>query len=93
MTEIFLKCYIDNMISEFYELSEKIDLLAEMMQALRGENGVLRRANAELKAANLSNLERMGEAQRRIEALLENIPSLVEAGLAEAAVHDQEKGA
>ena len=81
------------MISEFHDLSAKIDLLAEMTLTLRRENAALRHANAALNAANQDHSQRMAEAQRRIEALLHNIPALVEAGLAEAAAQAQEKGA
>ena len=81
------------MISEFHELSDKIDLLAQMTLALRRENAGLRQANAALSAANLDSAQRMAEAQRRVEALLQNLPALVEAGLAEAAAQAQEKDA
>eukprot|EP01034_Spumella_vulgaris_P041256 gene41256-51074_t len=40
------------MISEFQELSDKIDQLAEMSLALRRENAQLRHANAALAADN-----------------------------------------
>ncbi len=77
--------YSDGMISEFQDLSNKIDLLAEMTQALRRENAYLRQANAALGAENAVYVQRMSEAQQRVEALLEKIPELVQAGLAEAA--------
>ena len=93
MTENRLRHYSGGMISEFDELSCKIDLLAQMTLALRRENAGLRHANAALSAANLDKSQRMAEAQRRIEALLQDIPALVEAGLAEAAVQAQQKDA
>ncbi len=88
-----MQSYSGGMISEFHELSEKIDLLAAMTQTLRRENFHLREANAALTAENMNNLQRMGEAQRRIEALLQNIPALVQAGLSEAAAQSEEKDA
>ena len=63
------------MISEFHELSDKIDQLAEMTQALRRENAQLRQANAALATENAANALRLGEARRRVEALLEKIPA------------------
>lgn len=58
------------MISEFQELSDKIDRLAQLAQSLRGENYLLRQANAVLGAENLDFNHRLLEAQRRVEALL-----------------------
>ncbi|MES2901533.1 MAG: hypothetical protein V4723_17520 [Pseudomonadota bacterium] len=62
------------MISEFHDLSDKIDRLAELTQSLRRENAVLRQSNALLSAENLAYMERLSEAQRRVEALLASIP-------------------
>jgi FtsZ-binding cell division protein ZapB len=73
------------MISEFQELADKIDQLAAMTQALRRENAYLRQVNSTLAAENAAYADRMGEAQQRVAALLEKIPELVQAGLAEAA--------
>jgi cell division protein ZapB len=67
------------MISEFQDLSDKIDRLAELTQSLRSENYLLRQANALLSAENLDFKERMLEAQRRVEALLGQLPAPVEA--------------
>jgi regulator of replication initiation timing len=64
------------MISEFQELSDKIDQLAEMTQALRRENAQLRQANAALVVENLGFQKRLSEASSRVEALLEKIPAL-----------------
>ncbi|QJE00795.1 hypothetical protein HH212_12810 [Massilia forsythiae] len=58
------------MISEFQELSDKIDRLAQLAQSLRGENYLLRQANALLSAENVDFNHRLLEAQRRVEALL-----------------------
>jgi len=58
------------MISEFQDLSDKIDKLAQMTQALRSENYLLRQANALLSAENLDFKHRLLTAQQRVEALL-----------------------
>lgn len=73
------------MISEFQELADKIDQLAAMTHTLRHENAYLRQANAALVLDNHAFSERISEAQQRLQALLEKIPELVQAGLAEAA--------
>lgn len=66
------------MISEFHDLSQKIDAVADMVQSLRRENAQLRQANAALFAENTVYLQRLAEAHGRVEALLEKIPALVE---------------
>ena len=91
MTGLRLQPYSGGMISDFQELSDKIDLLAEMTHALRRENAYLRQANASLGAANAQYVQRMDEAQQRVAALLEKIPELVQAGLAEAAAEVAEE--
>jgi cell division protein ZapB len=58
------------MISEFQDLSDKIDRLAQLAQSLRSENYLLRQANALLSAENVDFKNRLIEAQRRVEALL-----------------------
>jgi uncharacterized protein (TIGR02449 family) len=58
------------MISEFQELSDKIDRLAQMAQALRSENFLLRQANALLSAENVDFKNRLLLAQQRVEAML-----------------------
>jgi cell division protein ZapB len=63
------------MISEFNDLSDKIDRLAELTQSLRRENASLRQSNALLAAENLAFMERLSEAQLRVEALLATIPA------------------
>ena len=62
------------MISEFQDLSDKIDRLAQVTQSLRAENYLLRQANTLLSAENLAFKERLIEAQRRVEALLDDLP-------------------
>jgi hypothetical protein len=64
------------MISEFQELSDKIDQLAEMTVALRRENAQLRQGNAELVAQTIEYHRKMREATARLEALLQKIPPL-----------------
>jgi FtsZ-binding cell division protein ZapB len=66
--------YSIGMISEFNDLSDKIDRLAELTQSLRRENATLRQSNALLAAENVAFMERLSEAQRRVEALLASIP-------------------
>ncbi len=63
------------MISEFQDLSDKIDRLAQLTQSLRAENYLLRQANSLLSAENGAFKERLNEAQRRVEALLEQFPA------------------
>ncbi|QOY93748.1 hypothetical protein IM543_19745 [Massilia sp. UMI-21] len=63
------------MISEFQDLSDKIDRLAQLSQSLRAENYLLRQANSLLSAENIAFKERLIEAQRRVETLLEQFPA------------------
>ena len=63
------------MIAEFKELSDKIDRLAEMAASLRRENAQLRQANAMLSAENVAFMDRLTQAQSRVEALLAKIPA------------------
>ena len=72
------------MISEFQDLSDKIDRLAQLTQSLRAENYLLRQANTLLSAENLAFKERLIEAQRRVEALLDELPKPPDASDAEA---------
>ncbi|PHV08860.1 hypothetical protein CSQ96_04865 [Janthinobacterium sp. BJB412] len=76
------------MISEFQELSDKIDQLAAMTQALRRENAQLRQANSALVVENLGYQARLSEASSRVEALLEKIPALVAESMASADTED-----
>ena len=63
------------MISEFQDLSDKIDRLAQLTQSLRAEHYLLRQANSLLSAENVAFKERLVEAQHRVEALLEQFPA------------------
>jgi hypothetical protein len=63
------------MISEFQELSDKIDRLAELTASLRRENAVLRQSNALLSADNIAFMGRLSEAQVRVAALLDKFPA------------------
>lgn len=65
------------MISDFQELSDKIDQLAEMTHALRRENAQLRQANAALVVENMGYQRRLSEAADRVQALLVHVPSLI----------------
>ncbi len=56
------------MISEFNDLSDKIDRLAELTASLRRENASLRQSNALLAAENEAFMERLSQA------LLSTIP-------------------
>lgn len=58
------------MISEFQDLSDKIDRLAQLAQSLRSENYLLRQANALLSAENVDFKHRLIAAQQRVEAML-----------------------
>ena len=80
------------MISEFTDLSDKIDRLAELTLSLRRENATLRQSNALLAAENLAFMERLSEAQRRVEALLATIPAEPDDALPEAAPSDAHEG-
>ncbi|MGI4719819.1 MAG: hypothetical protein ACRYF6_15730 [Janthinobacterium lividum] len=62
------------MISEFQDLSDKIDRLAQLTQSLRAENQLWRQANKLLAAENAAFKERLGQAQQRVEALLAQLP-------------------
>ena len=62
------------MISEFQDLSLKIDQLAELTAALRRENASLRQTNVELAAENANHRQRLAEARQRIGALIAQIP-------------------
>ncbi|SEO18087.1 hypothetical protein SAMN05428959_105191 [Duganella sp. CF517] len=81
------------MISEFEELSDKIDQLAEMTNALRRENAQLRQANAAIVAENLGYQRRLNDASARIVALLEKVPSLDQESKPESDQDDAEQAA
>jgi cell division protein ZapB len=77
------------MISEFQELSDKIDRLAESAMDLRRENAYLRQKNARLHEDYMACKARMDEAQVRLNTLLGNFLA-PESELAGAAVTDDE---
>lgn len=70
------------MISEFHDLSDKINQLAALTTSLRTENYLLRQANTILGAENLAFQNRLAEAQRRVEVLLAQLPQPPEASAA-----------
>jgi uncharacterized protein (TIGR02449 family) len=63
------------MISEFQDLSDKIEQLAALVGSLRDENAQLRQTNLLLNEVNTALLERLVEAQHRIEAVIEQLPA------------------
>lgn len=63
------------MTSEFDELSEKIQRLADLTQSLRQDNAELRRTVSRLAAENEDLAGRMQQAHQRVAALLEKIPA------------------
>ncbi len=71
---VIVRPYSCRMISDFQDLSDKIDQLAEMTQALRRENAQLRQANSALVVENMAFQRRLSEAHERVAALLEKIP-------------------
>jgi cell division protein ZapB len=85
LTDFPWPTYSDGMISEFHDLSDKIDRLAALTQSLRRENAQLRQSNAMLSAENVAFMERLGEAQRRLEALLAKLPAPDDDGAMEPA--------
>jgi cell division protein ZapB len=79
------------MISEFHDLSDKIDRLAALTLSLRRENAELRQLNASLSTENAVYMQRLGDVQRRVEALLEKIPALEEGADAITADDEEER--
>jgi uncharacterized protein (TIGR02449 family) len=63
------------MISEFQDLSDKIARLAEMTESLRRENAQLRQSTKLLSEVNAAYVQRLTEAQQRVEALLAQLPA------------------
>jgi cell division protein ZapB len=74
LTDIRLQHYSVGMISDFQQLYEKINQLAELAQSLRRENAELRLNAAALVAENAALSKRMQEAHVRVTALLDKIP-------------------
>jgi uncharacterized protein (TIGR02449 family) len=62
------------MISDFQDLSEKIDRLAAITLSLRHDNTQLRQGNKTLAEQNAELVQRLTEAQHRVEALLALLP-------------------
>lgn len=63
------------MIPDFQLLSEKINELAALAQALRRENADLRAAMITMVTDNTDMAARMEEAHQRVTALLEQMPA------------------
>lgn len=62
------------MISEFQQLSQKIDQLAELANTLRLENAGLRRQLVATAADYTACQQRMRAAQERLAALIAHLP-------------------
>jgi cell division protein ZapB len=75
LTEIPWRHYSGRMISEFDELPEKINQLAELARSLRRENADLRRAMVALGEENADLSRRIQQAHQRVSALLDKIPA------------------
>ena len=78
------------MISEFQDLSDKIEQLAALVGSLRHENAQLRQTNLLLDQVNMALVERLVEAQHRIEAVIEQLPAPAEAEAEDAAKAEAE---
>lgn len=63
------------MISEFQDLSDKIDRLAQLVGSLRSENAQLRQTNLLLNEVNMALVERIVEVQHRVEAVIDQLPA------------------
>jgi cell division protein ZapB len=63
------------MISEFQDLSDKIERLASLVGSLRSENAQLRQTNELLNEVNLALVERLVEVQHKVEAVIEQLPA------------------
>lgn len=63
------------MISEFQDLSDKIERLAALVGSLRRENALLQQTNKLLNDENMAYLERLTEVQHRVEAVIEQLPA------------------
>lgn len=63
------------MISEFQDLSDKIEQLAALVGTLRHDNAQLRQTNVLLNEVNTALIERLVEAQHRVEAVIAQLPA------------------
>ena len=63
------------MISEFQDLSDKIERVAELVASLRSENAHLRQTNLVLNEVNMALVERIVEVQHKVEAVIEQLPA------------------
>jgi len=63
------------MISDFHTLSQKIEQLATLTQALRSENAELRLRSSSLVEENAELARRMQEAHDRVAALIDSMPA------------------
>jgi len=63
------------MISEFQDLSDKIERLASLVGSLRSENAQLRQTNELLNEVNMALVERLVEVQHKVEAVIEQLPA------------------
>lgn len=77
MTAIPAGHYSAAMVSEFHELSEKVERLAQIASALRLENAELRLEVVALGNENAELARRMEIASQRVSALLDRIPVAV----------------
>ncbi|GGI20508.1 DUF904 domain-containing protein [Oxalicibacterium faecigallinarum] len=70
--------YSCGMISDFQTLSQKIEQLAALTQALRSENAELRLRSSALTEENAQLSRRMQEAHDRVAALIDSMPGTEE---------------
>lgn len=63
------------MISDFKQLQEKIQQLADLSMSLRRENADLRHQVVARQADNTALAQRMREAHERVQAVMQSLPS------------------
>jgi FtsZ-binding cell division protein ZapB len=63
------------MIPDLNDLSDKIARLAALAASLRSENAQLRQSNALLASENEAFMQRLGQAQERVQSLLARLPA------------------
>jgi len=81
------------MISEFQDLSDKIDRLAQLTQSLRAENKLLQQATRLLSDENAAFRIQLAQAQQRVEALLATLPPPAGQDDADGAAEDRHAAA